>query len=122
MKTLNIFKSIALCVALVAVAACEQQIDGGDNNPGNVTPVFPELVENYAVEPGSVQELVFTPNLDWKISIPSEMRQWFWIQDGTFKVTELARKASQEPITVEIGVTENAEFDRNFSCDVFCVD
>lgn len=118
MKTLNIFKSIALCVALVAVAACEQQIDGGDNNPGNVTPVFPELVENYAVEPGSVQELVFTPNLDWKISIPSEMRQWFWIQDGTFKVTELARKASQEPITVEIGVTENAEFDRNFSCDV----
>lgn len=118
MKTLNILKSIALCVALVAVAACEQQIDGGDNNPGNVTPVFPELVENYAVEPGSVQELVFTPNLDWKISIPSEMRQWFWIQDGTFKVTELARKASQEPITVEIGVTENAEFDRNFSCDV----
>lgn len=118
MKISNIFKSITLSVALIASAACEQQIDGGDQNSGDVTPVFPELIENYAVEPGSTHKVVFTPNLDWKISIPSEMRKWFWIQDGSFEVVELEGYASKEPVEVLIGVTETAEFDKNFSCDV----
>ena len=116
MKTINIFKSLALLAALVCFAACEQQL--GTDGPEAVTPNFPELVENYAVQPGSIQEVVFIPNLDWKITIPSEMRQWFWIQDGTFKVTELTGTASEQPVKVLIGVTETAEFDKNFSCDV----
>ena len=87
MKTNNIFKALALLAAVFVFAACD------DKDNTTVEPVFPELVENYAVEPGSVQELVFTPNLDWTLSIPSELRQWFWINDGSFKVTELTGKA-----------------------------
>ncbi|MBR5499117.1 MAG: BACON domain-containing protein [Bacteroidales bacterium] len=117
MKTINIFKSLALFAAFASFAACEPQL-GNDEKPEEVTPNFPELVENYAVEPGSMQEVVFTPNLDWKVTIPSEMRQWFWIQDGTFKVTELTGTASEQPVKVLVGVTETAEFDKNFSCDV----
>ncbi len=112
MKTNNIFKALAFLAAAFIFAACD------DKDSTTVEPVFPDLVENYAVEPGSTQELVFTPNLDWTLSIPSELRQWFWINDGTFKVTELTGKASSEPVKVTIGVTENAEFDKNYSCDV----
>ena len=107
---------MALFAAILSFAACEPQL--GNEGPQGGTPIFPDLVENYAVEPGSTQELVFTPNLDWKISIPSEMRQWFWIKDQTFKVTELTGAASTESVTVLIGVTETTEFDKNFTCDV----
>ena len=118
MKTINnIFKSLALFAAIISVAACEPQL-GNQDGPESVTPHFPELIENYAVEPGSTHKVVFTPNLDWKISIPSEMRKWFWIQDGSFEVVELEGYASKEPVEVLIGVTETAEFDKNFSCDV----
>lgn len=118
MKTINnIFKSVALFAAIMSFAACEPQLGNGEG-PDSVTPHFPELVENYAVEPGSVQEIVFTPNLDWKITIPSEVRQWFWIVEGSFKVTELTGTASEQPVKVLIGVTENPEFDKNFSCEV----
>ena len=116
MKTINIIKSFVLLAASAVLLACEQQL--GTDGPEAVTPNFPELVENFSVEPGSVQEVVFTPNLDWKVTIPSEMRQWFWIQDGTFKVTELTGPASEQPVKVLIGVTETTEFDKNFSCDV----
>lgn len=65
MKTINnIFKSLALSAAIISVAACEPQL--GNQDDPSVTPHFPELIENYAVEPGSVQEIVFTPNLDRK--------------------------------------------------------
>ena len=110
----------ALAVSF-GMLACDDdsKINGdGPDGLGEVTPNFPELVEDYAVEPGSVQEIVFTPNLAWKVSIPSEMRQWFWIKDGSFSVVELSGEASEEPVTVLIGVTENAEFDKNHSCDV----
>lgn len=117
MKTINILKSLALFAALLSFAACDPQL-GNEDDPQGGVPEFPELVENYAVEPGSTQELTFTPNLDWKLSIPSEIRQWFWIQDRSFKLTELSGAASSDPITICIGVTETADFDMNYSCDV----
>lgn len=92
--------------------------ENGQNGIEGVTPVFPDLIEDYEVEPGSTLEVVFTPNLDWKVSIPSKIRQWFWINDDSFKVTELTGKASKEPVSVYIGVTESAEFDQNYSCEV----
>ena len=110
----------ALAVS-AGMLACDDdsKINGeGPDAPDAVVPNFPELVEDYAVLPGSVLEVVFTPNLAWEISIPTESRQWFWIKDGSFSVTELQGKASEEPVTVQIGVTENAEFDKNHSCDV----
>ena len=117
MKTTNILKSLALFACVFAFMACEKQLEGPDDS-NKVEPIFPELVENYAVEPGSTQELVFTPNLDWKLSIPSQIRQWFWIKDDTFTVTELKGAASTDPVKVYIGVTETPEFDKNYVCEV----
>ena len=111
----------ALAVA-AGMLACDDDSkingEGGEDTPDDVVPNFPELVEDYAVEPGSVQEVVFTPNLAWEVSVPNEIRQWFWIKDGSFSVTSLKGEASEEPVTVYVGVTENTEFDRNCSCDV----
>ena len=120
MKIDNILRLLAALALTVAMAACgdENKLDGGKDQPDDVVPEFPELVEDYAVLPGSVQEIVFTPNLAWKVSIASELRQWFWIKDGSFSVTELSGEASEEPVTVYLAVTENAEFDKNYSCDV----
>ena len=120
MKTNNILKLLALLACSFIYAACEEEL-GGQDGPEpeeTVIPNFPELIENYAVEPGSTQEIVFTPNLDWKVTIPSEVRQWFWIKDDSFKVAELTGSASDQPVTVQVGVTETPEFDKNFSCDV----
>ena len=121
MKTSNIFRFMAALAVSAGMLACDDdsKINGeGPDAPDAVVPNFPELVEDYAVLPGSVLEVVFIPNLAWEISIPTESRQWFWIKDGSFSVTELQGKASEEPVTVQIGVTENAEFDKNHSCDV----
>lgn len=111
----------ALAVA-AGMLACDDDSkingEGGEDTPDDVVPNFPELVEDYAVEPGSVQEVVFTPNLAWEVSVPNEIRQWFWIKDGSFSVTSLKGEASEEPVTVYVGVTENTEFDKNYSCDV----
>jgi hypothetical protein len=38
--------------------------------------------------------------------------------EGSFKVAELSGEASDQPVKVLIGVTDNPEFDKNFSCDV----
>lgn len=116
MKILNIFNAISLLVVSAFLAACEPEL--GVQSGADVVPNFPNLIENYAVEPGSVQTIGFSPNLDWKISIPSEIRQWFWIQDETFKVSEMEGKASTDSVFVYIGVTETADFDKNYVCDV----
>ena len=124
MKTTNIYRLMAALAVSALMMSCDDDSklnadgDNGQDGIQNVVPVFPDLVEDYEVEPGSTLELVFTPNLDWTVSIPSKIRQWFWINDESFKVTELSGKASEDPVTVHIGVTENAEFDKNYSCEV----
>ena len=124
MKTTNIYRLMAVLAVSALMMSCDDDSklnadgDNGQDGIQNVVPVFPDLVEDYEVEPGSTLELVFTPNLDWTVSIPSKIRQWFWINDESFKVTELSGKASENPVTVHIGVTENAEFDKNYSCEV----
>ena len=127
MKTNNIFRFLAAMAVAFGIAACEDdsKLNGegpdtpdGPSGPSAVVPNFPDLVEDYAVLPGSTQELVFTPNLAWEVSIPNEIRQWFWIKDDAFTVTSLKGDASKEPVKVYIGVTPNAEFDKNYSCEV----
>lgn len=83
-----------------------------------VVVTFPDLVENFEVKPGETLSLTFTPAKDWSVSVPSENIQWFWIADGSFKVDKLSGKASEEAVTVKIGVSETGEFDTNRSCDV----
>ena len=113
MKTIRNYIALFMCAALMAVSCQEKD--------GPVTkddPTFPQLIENYNVQAGSTLTVTFTPNYDWKISIPTELRQWFWIKDGSFVASELSGKASSEPVEVKIGVSETQEFDKNFSCDV----
>ncbi len=113
MKTIKNYIAFLILAALMAVS-CEE-------NNGPVTkevPTFPQLIENYDVKAGETLTVTFTPNYDWTISVPTEMRQWFWIIDGPFTVSEYSGKASAEPVEIKIGVSETQEFDRNFSCDV----
>lgn len=93
---------------------------GGTVDPvvPEVVVTFPDLVENFEVKPGETLSLTFTPAKDWSVSVPSENIQWFWIADGSFKVDKLSGKASEEAVTVKIGVSETEEFDTNRSCDV----
>lgn len=118
MKTRNIFVYIlfSLLVALGSVSCTKGGL--GDGEPVDTNPAFPALVENYAVKPGSVLSITFTPNYDWKVSIPSDMKQWFWIIDGSFRLSDHTGKKSTEPVTVNIGVTDTDEFDKSFSCTV----
>ena len=121
MKKNNIFMMLlAMASTMLIYQSCEPigNEDEPEPEPEIVEPVFPALVENYSVEPGSVQEISFTPNMDWKISVPSDSKQWFWIEDGSFQVTDLSGIKSASPVTVRIGVTQNAEFDKNLSCEV----
>lgn len=115
MKRINIL--LAALAAMVAFASCEKPGPDGPDTP-EVTVTFPALVENYEVKPGETLSLTFTPAIDWTVSVPSENLQWFWIADGTFKLDQRSGKASTEPVTVNIGVSETEEFDMNRACDV----
>lgn len=117
MKKNNIFRLFAALVlgSAMFIVSCN---DSGTEQIKKEDPSFPELIENYDVQPGETLVLTFTPNYDWSVSVPAEMRQWFWIQDGSFSVSEVSGKASETAVVVNIGVTENQEFDKNFSCEV----
>lgn len=117
MKKNNIFRLFAalLMGSAMFMVSCKES---GTEPVQKEDPLFPALVENYEVQPGETLVLTFTPNYDWSVSVPAEMRQWFWIQDGSFSVSEVSGKASETAVVVNIGVTENQEFDKNFSCEV----
>lgn len=134
MKTMNILRYAAVLFAALTMSvmtSCEDPIDepdepinenpgtgNGDNNGDKVAASFPELVENYEVAPGSELTLTFTPNYAWEVSVPSETFKYFWILDKGFKQDKLTGVASEEPVTVTIGVSEEEEFDNNRSCEV----
>lgn len=118
MKTKNIFRFAAViltAVSMLALSSCEEP-DEPDvpGEPAN----FPDLVENYDVAPGSTLTLTFMPNYKWELSVPSETLKYFWILDGSFKVDKLSGSDSEEPVTVQIVVSEEEEFDNNRSCEV----
>lgn len=113
MKTIKNYIAFMMLATLMAVSC--QEKDGPETKED---PTFPQLVENYNVQAGETLTLTFTPNYNWTISIPAELRQWFWIQDGSFSVSELSGYATKNPVQVRIGVSQVQEFDRNFSCDV----
>lgn len=107
MKTYNIFKSFALLIGALTISA----VACVEPDPmENVTPVFPELVENYAVVAGETLELTFTPNMDWEISVPEDTMDFFWLIDGDFQYSKLSGKASDQPVTVQVGVHDKADF------------
>lgn len=117
MKTMYKFRSLSLLLSglLILAMACkpEPQV--------NVTPVFPDLVQDNNVAPGSTLTLTFDVNADWEVSVSSENLQWFWIKDGSFKIDKVQGNVvpgDVVPVTVQIGVSETEEFDMNRSCNV----
>ena len=105
----NIFKSFLIVAALVA-ASCKP-----DAPVVEVKPEFPQSKE-YSVLPGGTLELSFSANMDWELTVPENTFQWFWIQDGVFKVYRLNGKAGDQVVT--IGVSSTEEFDIDRTCDV----
>lgn len=123
MKTMNtkrIFAALFAVSAFMAVSCNNPEPDGSDK-PGTVKPVFPSVVEDNDVAPGDVLTLTFEANMDWTVSVPSSTLQWFWIKDDAFKLDKVSGKVADgknESVTVQIGVSENEEFDTNRSCEV----
>lgn len=111
----NILKVFAALIAGCAMlASC--QPEGTENGGSDVTPVFPEITDE-TVDPGEEVELSVTGNMDWTVSVPEESLQWFWIQDGSFKVDKISGKAD-EAVVVVIGVSTTEEFETARECEV----
>ena len=110
----------AALAAGALLVACEKQPEPEPVDPvvPEVEVTFPDTLKNFEVKPGDTLAVSFTPAKDWTLSVPSDNLQWFWIADGSFKVDKLSGKASEEEVTVNIGVSETEEFDTNRSCDV----
>ena len=105
----NIFKAFFIAAAF-AVTACQP-----DNPVEDQKAEFPEAKE-YNVAAGSTLDLSFTANQDWEITVPQNSIQWFWIQDGSFKLYKLTGKAGDQVITIGVSATE--EFDVDRTCEV----
>jgi hypothetical protein len=105
----NIFKTLFIAASLIAVA-CEKN---GQVNDQKVE--FPAAKE-YNVTPGQTVDISFTASQDWEITVPQSSIQWFWIQDGSFKLYKLTGKAGDQVITVGVSATE--EFDMDRTCEV----
>ena len=105
----NIFKAFIIAASF-AFAACQQ--DAPVEKP---EASFPETKE-YNVAPGQEVTLSFNANQDWELSVPQNSIQWFWIQDGSFKLYKLSGKAGDQVVT--IGVSSTEEFDVDRTCDV----
>ena len=117
MNIIRTFAAIFAVGALMAASCNNPEPDG----PVDVKPEFPTAVEDNDVTPGEIITLTFQANMDWTVSVPASNLQWFWIQDGSFKVDKLSGKVAEggkESVTVQIGVSETEEFDMNRSCDV----
>ena len=105
----NIFKAFFIAASF-SVAACQQ--DAPVENP---EASFPEAKE-YNVAPGEELALSFNANQDWELTVPQSSIQWFWIQDGSFKLYKLSGKAGDQVVTIGVSATE--EFDMDRTCDV----
>ena len=107
----NIFSILSMTVVLTMGTSCEEE------KPIEAAPVFPELVTNHDVEPGSELTLTIQPNAAWSISIPKESYAWFKIKDGKFDKQTLTGVSMTEPMTVTIWTTDEESFALR-SCDV----
>ena len=84
MQTINKYMTVVLFAASVfCTVSCD---DPQPIEP--VTPAFPELVENLAVQAGDTLALTFTPNLDWELTVPKDTMDFFWLSMAVFSMTK----------------------------------
>lgn len=108
-------KYIMAALILPVIFSCQEKEP--DTPPVVIEPKFPELVKNNQVTPGEELEFVFTPNLDWEISLSEGSFEYFkLLEDNGRQREKLSGKASQSPITIKIWVNPLEEFDNNRSC------
>lgn len=100
-----------LAGACLAATSCSKS----DEGPKIPEPNFPAAVSQ-TVEAGGTYTFNIEPNQDWEVSVPTATYQWFWIQDGSQKVSSKVGSAGKAEIT--IGVSEQEEFDENRVCEV----
>lgn len=112
-KTLyNILSVLAVAAVSFMAASC-----GEKPAPVPTVPMFPELVTDHDVEPGTELKLTIQPNMAWSISIPKESYQWFKIINGKAKLQTLSGVALDEPKEITIWTIDEESFDLR-SCDV----
>ncbi len=114
MKKLFRYLAAALLVGTsFAAASCS------DDEPTPTPPQFPTQLPEQAILPGEVSSFTIKPNMAWKISIPNEALQWFYLLDdngtddnGT-KVSTLHGDAAvgDQPITIKVGAENIEPFD-----------
>lgn len=100
-----------LAGACLVAASCSKS----DEGPKIPEPNFPDAVSQ-SVEAGGTYTLNIEPNQDWEVSVPTATYQWFWIQDGSQKVSSKIGSAGKAQIV--IGISEQEEFDQNRVCEV----
>lgn len=107
----NIFAALAAAFALSAAVSCQEQ------TPEKIDPVFPEMVTEYDVVPGTELRLTIQPDMPWKVSVSEEGYKWFKLKDGRFEVASLSGAASTEPVEITI-VTESKEAFAIRACEI----
>ncbi len=113
MKKLFRYLAAALLVGTsFAAASCS------DDEPTPTPPQFPTQLPEQAILPGEVSSFTIKPNMDWKISIPEDALQWFYLlddkgDDKQTKVTTLRGVAAvaDQPITIKVGAENIEPFD-----------
>ncbi len=78
----------------------------------DVEVVFPEYKE-YTVAAGESVTISFDVDHDWEIVVPDETIQWFWIQDGSFKLNKVKGKAGSQAVVIGVSATEELDNDRS---------
>ena len=85
-------KYMIAAFVLPLVFACQEK---EPDTPPVVEPVFPEFVKNTEVKPGEELEFVFTPNMDWEISLSEGSFEYFkLLEDNGRQREKLTGKAS----------------------------
>ena len=100
----NIFAVLAAAFALSTAVSCQEEV------PANVEPVFPEMVTNYDVVPGTELHLTITPDLSWTVTVSEAGYKWFKIQDGRSREISVSGAASEEPIDITIVTSKEPSF------------
>ena len=89
----------------------------GTDTPSEQEIVFPEKVVRNDVKAGEVLEMTFKPELDWKVSVPRETMNWFWIDADGKKDFQVRGKAGAE-YQLKVVVSDKEEFSESRSCTV----